>query len=72
MTTMTQVPALPPATGRAGRRSSIGVPVARIVTPWCRAGRNPLDQLIDPPGGSWRASGMTTNAGRSSPSLPSP
>jgi hypothetical protein len=44
----------------AGNRSRIGVPELATVTPWYRAGRKPLVQLIEPPAGNPRGSGITT------------
>src|SRR5437867_6449748 len=49
----------------------IGLP-ARIIVPWCVAGKNPADQLPPAFGGKPRTSGSTTNVGRLSAVLPSP
>jgi hypothetical protein len=55
-----------------GNRSAIGVGLpARIVVPWCSAGKNPAPQFRGPFGANPRGSGRTTNVGRLSASLPS-
>ena len=58
--------------GFSGKRSRTGESPPRNTTPWCWAGRNPLDQLDAAPFASPRPSGNTTKAGRSSATLPRP
>src|ERR1041385_6965018 len=45
---------------------------ARIIVPWCAAGRKPAVQLPGPLGAKPRASGSTTNVGRLSVNAPRP